>query len=41
VDQTESDDAGLHIESHDLDALTIDQPSRLFRRGIAPSRILH
>jgi hypothetical protein len=22
VDQTASDDAGLHIESHDLDALT-------------------
>jgi hypothetical protein len=40
-DQTASDDAGLHSESHDLVALAIDQPSRLFKRGIACSRILH
>lgn len=30
-----SGDAGLHSESHGLDALAIDQPSRFFRRGIA------
>jgi hypothetical protein len=36
VDQTGSDDAGQYSESHDLDALVIDQPSRLFKRGIVP-----
>jgi hypothetical protein len=32
---------GLHSESHDLDALAIDQPSRLIKTGITHSRILH
>jgi hypothetical protein len=40
VDRFENGD-GLHSESHDLVALAIDQPSRLVKTGIAPSRILH
>lgn len=36
--QTERDAAGRHSESHDLDALAIDQPSRLFTKGIAWKR---